>query len=170
MSSRSSSLFVALACGGIVASSSAFAISACSSNSEDGGGGGDAGGNDATNEQHPAPEAGELPDSSKLTLAQCKAKCAPDHPTAVAKEDAIDKCWADNCTGPCIDQSGGFDGGDGGGGGDGDGGGVLCGTSVPSGIDTTCDQCTQAFCCTAWQGCFNDPDCTAYDTCVSKCR
>lgn len=170
---RSYRLFVALACGGMVAGSSSFAISACSSSSDAGGGGGDSGGIDATNEQRPPVEASDV-DSSTITPAQCKASCKADHPNAVPKEDAIDKCWADNCMAPCIDQSGDFDAGDagddGGDGGAADAGGLVCGTTVQSGVTALCDRCTEAFCCTAWRGCFTDPDCAAYDKCFAKCN
>lgn len=168
---RGTSLIVALASAGLVTCSGAFAISACSSSTTDTGTG-DGGGSDAAPDTRKLVEGGEDPDSgTKLTPAQCEAKCKTDHPNAAPKEDAIDKCWTDNCTAPCIDQSGGFDAGDDGGADAAvDAGGMLCGTEVSSGVDETCDKCTEAFCCTSWKGCFNDPDCTAYDTCIGDCQ
>ena len=120
-------------------------------------------------------EAGEEPDSGKLTTAQCEAKCKADHPAAVAKSDAVDKCWATNCTAPCIDDNGGFDAGADGGGADAavDAGATLCGTEVTSGVGAvggSCDQCTTAFCCVSWKGCFGEADCTAYDGCIGDCQ
>ena len=167
---RGSSLIVALASAGLVASSGAFAVSACSSSTVGDGGGG--GGVDAAADGRKVVEAGPEPDSAtKPTTAQCEANCKTTYPAAVAKSDAVDTCWAKNCTAPCIDQNGGFDGGtDGGADAAVDAGGMLCGTEVSSGVDETCDQCTEAFCCTSWRGCFNDKDCTAYDSCIGDCQ
>src|SRR4051812_22984458 len=112
MSSRRSpfGFIVAIASAGLLACSGAVAISACSSSTDDTGTGD--GGADAAPDTRKVVEAGPEEDTgTKLTPAQCEAKCKADHPSAAAKEDAIDKCWTDNCNAPCIDQSGGFDAG-----------------------------------------------------------
>jgi hypothetical protein len=169
MSSRRgmSGLIVALASAGLVASSGAFAISACSSSTTTNGGDPPEGGTDAGLDARKVVEAGEELDSAKQTPEQCEAECKVKHPAGV-KEDAIDKCWADNCEAPCLDQSGGFDAGPDAS--DVDAGGLLCGTDVSSGVDENCDKCTEAFCCTSWKGCFDDPECLAYDQCIGVCN
>lgn len=165
-SRRTSGLIVALASAAVVASSGALAVSACSSSTDDAAST-DAGLDVAPDVRRVVEEAGEDPDTGVLTPAQCAARCKADHPTAPAKEDAIDKCWGDNCSAPCVEQSGGFDGGTDARA-DADAG--VCGTPNTSGLDETCDQCTEAFCCTSWTSCFNDPECAAYDKCVGACK
>lgn len=164
----SSGLFFMVACAGLAASSGAFAVSACSSSTAEG----TADGGDAATDGRRVVDGGGDPDS--MTPEQCVAQCAIDHPSGMTKYNAIDTCWAANCQAPCVDQSGGFDAGDAGdaGGADSgvDAGGVVCGTDVSSGVDTTCDRCTEAFCCTAWKGCFGDTDCTAYNKCLGICN
>jgi hypothetical protein len=108
------------------------------------------------------------------TPEQCLARCDKTFPTSVPKYDAIDTCWAANCKPSCVDQNGMFDAGDVDGGFDGggavnDGGTNLCGTEVVSGVDRACDDCTTAYCCPAWQGCYADKDCLDYNTCVNDC-
>jgi len=162
---RGMSMIVALASAGLVASSGAFAVSACSSSTV----GSDVGGGDAAAEARAVVEAGAEPDSStKPTPEQCEANCKAAHPGAAPKLAAIDTCWAANCKPSCVDDTGGFDAGA-----DADAavdaGDLLCGTEYSSG-DDTCDQCTAALCCPSWGGCFSDPDCTAYDTCIGDCQ
>lgn len=172
----SAGVFAALLSGGMVAGSAAFAIGACSSSSENTGVGGSDAAQDAPVADAPRRlDASEELDSSKPSKAQCRARCRADHPNAIPKEDAIDRCWAERCAGPCVDQNSDFDGGgdpgDGGadaGGGDAAGGGV-CGTADPSGISAACDRCTDARCCDAWKACFDDSDCAAYDYCYGAC-
>jgi hypothetical protein len=170
-SPRSSRVYIAFTAASLLLASGAFAISACSSTTAVGGDTTPDGSADATPDRKVGADAAEVDSGTPLTPAQCQAQCQADHPNAVAKENAIDTCWTANCQAPCIDQSGGFDAGpdaavDGGA----DAGGDVCGTQVSSGVDLTCDQCTNAFCCTSWQGCFNDPDCTAYDKCLGDCN
>lgn len=101
------------------------------------------------------------------TATDCETKCFQDHPTGEMRYDAIDVCWEAKCKGPCVDSSGMFDAGaDAGDAGD---GAVLCGTEVTSGVDMACDQCTDAFCCAEWQGCFKNDDCIALNDCLSEC-
>lgn len=70
-------------------------------------------------------------------------------------------------------RHGGFDGGassDGGDAGDdaGTAGPPLCGTGVTT-DSPDCDRCTEAFCCAAWTGCFDDQDCSDLDDCLASC-
>lgn len=175
--SRSNSGFiVALLCVSFLAVSGSFAISACSS-STDSGAAAD-GGSDAQIDVRKVVDTGSPEDTGPgtLTQAQCEAKCKTDFPGASAKEDAIDTCWSEHCDDPCHNGSGTFDGGTDGGGAEIDAGGMLCGTAITTGAGMTpaeeaaCNRCTEAFCCTAWKGCFGDKDCTAYDSCLGDCR
>jgi hypothetical protein len=174
--SRSNSGFiVALFSASLLAVSGSLAISACSSSTDSGAGTTD-GGTDAQPDARQIVDAGAPEDSATTpTQAQCLAKCKTDFPGASAKEDAIDQCWTDNCDDPCFNVSGAFDGGTDGGAAV-DAGGMLCGTEVTSGVgmspaeEDACNRCTEAFCCTAWKGCFGDPDCTAYDSCLGDCN
>jgi hypothetical protein len=165
MSTRRSTpgLLVVLAAAGLAACGGALAISACSS-STDTPAGSDAG--DAATDSRKVVEGDDAAPDAGAEAGSCADTCAALHPTAVAKDDAIGTCWDDNkCTPICVDgYDGGFDGGDGGLA----DGGALCGTDVPS-VNDACDQCTEAYCCTSWKGCFGDPECSAYEDCLGNC-
>ena len=144
-------------------------MSACSSTT-DAGTAAPEGGADAAPDTRKIVEAGPADDSAPpQTPEECVAACNAAHPSSVAKETAIDTCWAASCKGPCVDDpptaydAGLADGGD---------AGVdasdVCGTGVNS-ATVDCDKCTQANCCPSWQGCFNNTDCTALDDCIGKC-
>jgi hypothetical protein len=158
----------------LLAGGAGFAISACSSTTTaapDTEAGVDAG-NDARTKvdgSKPVDTDSAVPE----TGPECLKRCATEHPASVAKYDAVDTCWAASCNASCVAQNGMFDAGgiDGGfdAGGVNDGGTDLCGTMVSSGVDMACDDCTTAFCCPAWKGCYNDQDCLAYNTCVNDC-
>lgn len=111
------------------------------------------------------------------TTEQCVAACEAKYAAGLTKDKAIDQCWAQSCKGPCVDGTGMFDGGvsDGGDAGamddagdGGDGGGASCQNGVETG-DPACNACTAAFCCGAWDGCFQDKDCAALNDCRSNC-
>jgi hypothetical protein len=160
-------LFVALVAAGLVGSTGALGVSACSSSTDDAPA--PAPGTEAGPDVRITVDGGPEEDGSKPeTVAECEAKCNVKFPTAQAKVDIIDKCWDDNCAAPCVDQSGGFDAGEAGVPDAGDGG-TVCGTEILSGVDTRCDQCTETFCCTSWRGCYADPDCNAYNSCLIDC-
>ena len=150
------------------------AIAACSSSSEDTATSMPAGGRDAALDAVIADgETRDLDAAPEVTAAECLAKCKTLHPSAVSKYDAIDTCWTQSCKGPCIDSSGmfdaGADAGEGGSGNANDGGTNLCGTPVASAVDRACDDCTEALCCPAWKGCYDDADCLDYNRCVNAC-
>ena len=173
MISRSTRLVVSAAAVLLFAGGAGFSISACSSSS-DAVATADAA-TDATTDARVKVDGGKPDegDSSTQTPAQCVAACnAAASAGAKAKYGAIDTCWAASCQGPCVDDpptpfdAGVSDGGDGG-----DGGvdaSDLCGTNLTTG-DMNCDNCTQARCCDAWGGCFNDTDCSALDKCIGTC-
>lgn len=160
--------------GGVtaLAACASFLIGACSETAADVAVG-DAGSDVTTpSKPKPATDSGRVnePDSG-TPHERCVAACDATHPGAAAKEAAIDTCWSAFCNAPCVDQSSAeFDAGDDAGGDAGsDGGAGVCGTSIGSGVSRSCDDCTAANCCTSWRGCFDDPDCNAYDSCLADC-
>lgn len=172
MSPRSATRFSALALSAAAFAGAAFAFTACSS-SEDPATPTAEAGVEAGGDAKPAPDANTGTDSAtKPTFEQCVDQCFKDHPSSKAKYDAVDTCWAASCKGPCVDENGMFDAGaeagtpDAGGN---DGGNGLCGTEIASGIDKACDDCTEANCCTAWEGCYKDKDCLELNDCIGTC-
>lgn len=173
MSSRRTpfGLFFVMASFALAGVGAAVTVSACSSSS-DATGDGDDGGTDAPRDRSVGDTAVEPVDSATPeTTDQCFARCAKEHPAAVAKYDAIDTCWAASCQGPCVDEDGTYDAGpDAAEGGTGnDGGTSLCGTEISSGIDRACDDCTEAACCPSWKACYDNDDCLDYNDCVGNC-
>lgn len=176
ISRRSSSRFaLSVAAALLLACGAGFGISACSSSSTDAGTPVAEAGVDATTDARIKVDA-TTPDEDAAvpeTSEQCLARCGKEHPAAVAKYDAVDTCWAASCNASCVVQNGMFDAGDVDGGFDAggvnDGGTNLCGTEVSSGVDQACDDCTTAFCCPSWKGCYDDADCLDYNGCVNDC-
>ncbi len=131
-------------------------------------------GSDASKPSTPKSDAGSSGGDSggTETWEECIAACETKHAAGLAKDKAIDTCWAQSCQGPCIDGNGVFDAGipDGGDAGDdaGDGGAGQCKNGVETG-DDACNDCTAAFCCGAWDGCFDDQDCADLNDCRSAC-
>ena len=128
-------------------------------------------GADAPGANRPAP-AGDNDASDPST---CRDRCAAAHPAAVLEDKAIDTCWRKYCQAPCIDETPDIgdagavvgDGGDGGNASPGADAGTCKSNLV---TDTaSCDQCTGTFCCTAWDGCFQDPECSALEACYQQC-
>lgn len=175
MSSRRSpfGLFVVMASFAFAGVGAGVTISACSSSTESTTTTtADDGGADAPRDRSLGDTAPEPTDSAtKETTEQCVARCGKMHPTAVAKYDAVDTCWAASCKGPCVDGDGMYDAGPNApeGGTGNDGGTNLCGTMISSGVDRACDDCTEAACCPAWKGCYDNDDCLDYNTCVGEC-
>jgi len=148
----------------------AFAFTACSSTVEPAtpGDAGVEGGGDAK----PQPDAFVPPEDSatKPTPEQCEAQCFVTHAGAKAKYEGVDTCWEAKCKGPCVDDTGTYDGGtaDAGAGDAGENG--LCGTEYGSGYDTpACDNCTTDNCCAEWTACYGSKDCQDLDECIGKC-
>jgi hypothetical protein len=170
MSSRASYRFaLPFLAAVVVASSAAFAVTACSSVTTAGTtsteGGTDAGGDSA----RITVEAGPERDSAMptQTTQECIDACNALHPGSVAKLAAVDTCWQTNCKGPCLDNP--PTGYDAGGGQDaGADASDVCGSGVST-TEPTCNDCTQQYCCTPWNGCFMDTDCTTLDDCIGKC-
>jgi hypothetical protein len=174
---RSSTRFaLSVAAALLFASSAGFAISACSSSSTGAGDTATEGGTDASTDGRikvdssvPVDTDSSVPETSE----QCLARCGTEHPGSAPKYDAVDTCWAASCKSSCVDGTGMFDAGgiDGGfdAGGVNDGGTNLCGTEVSSGVDMACDDCTTAFCCPQWKGCYDNQDCLDYNDCVNDC-
>jgi hypothetical protein len=109
----------------------------------------------------PAPEE---PDAEEPK--SCRERCEEAHPTALAKDEAIDSCWETNCGGPCIQELP-------------PDGGIAADGAAPDGgtcispvltISLACDECTNMFCCASWDGCFQDPECTALNACYQQCN
>jgi hypothetical protein len=172
---RSSTRFaLSLSAALLLACGAGFAISACSSSSTDASAPATEAGADATPDARIKVDSSTPDEDAAVpeTSEQCLARCGKEHPSSVAKYDAVDTCWAASCNASCVAQNGMFDGGvEGGadGGGDNDGGTNLCGTEVSSGVDKACDDCTEQFCCPSWKGCYDDADCLDYNSCVNDC-
>lgn len=144
----------------------AFAMPACSSSSETVVSGGDASA-DAPKDTSSGETSVE--DAHTQTFDECAEECRQAHPSGAAKDDAIDSCWEAKCDDPCFGSGASIpDGGypDAGVGTD----GGMCQNDVDfEPPDPTCSACTQAYCCAAWDGCFNDDDCLALNDCYNAC-
>jgi hypothetical protein len=92
-------------------------------------------------------------------VAACISACETKYPKGVQLGKAIDTCWSKSCPTECN--------------------GIGTGTSKPaahgqcdnpvSTPSADCSQCTVDSCCTAWDACFDDADCTALNTCSIAC-
>jgi hypothetical protein len=148
----------------------AFLFSACSSSDSPSGGDTQDAAPDARKEAGPPVDSGDGEDEDAgLTIDECYAKCEADHPSGLVLDRKIDDCWEANCAGPCVDGTSGFDAGSADGGDAGDAGAPMCQNDVET-DDTSCNACTQTFCCESWDGCFNDDDCAALNDCRSSCE
>ncbi|MBX3192107.1 MAG: hypothetical protein KF819_34270 [Labilithrix sp.] len=157
-------LFIALFASALVTVGGAVSFMGCSSSGTDDTGVPE-GGADAPADRKVVEAAPTEDSGPKL---ECEAQCFADHPTAKAKYEAVDTCWETNCEGPCYDETGIFDGGVEGGAVH-DGGNGLCQTEIASGVDRACDECTEAFCCSSWKGCYEDDDCLELNDCIANC-
>ncbi len=164
------SVFLVAAC---FTAAAALAFTACSSDTTvvAGDGGSDAGsGGDVKQIDSfvpPAEDSGKKP-----TPAECENECFKTFATSKPAYDAVDTCWTNKCKGPCVDGTGGFDGGasEGGAPDAGDAGAQgICGTDYGS-DDVDCDNCTTANCCTEWKGCYGDTKCQGLDKCIGDCN
>lgn len=126
-------------------------------------------GAEAGGDAKPQPDAFVPPTDSgtKLTPEQCEAECFKTNAGAKAKYEGVDTCWEAKCKGPCVDETGIYDGGSADAGDAGDQG--LCGTEYGSGIDLACDNCTTDNCCAEWTACYGSKDCQDLDECIAKC-
>ena len=146
----------------------AFAFTACSS-SEDPTTATDAGSEGGGGDAKPQPDAFVPPTDSatKPTPEQCEAQCFVTHAGAKAKYEGVDTCWEAKCKGPCVDDTGVYDGGSADAGDAGEEG--LCGTEYGSGLSTACDNCTTDNCCAEWTGGYGSKDCQDLDECIGTC-
>lgn len=115
-----------------------------------------------------APATGDAGGGSSTTgtsvdggdpVAACIAACEAKHPNGALIGKGIDTCWAKSCPTACD--------------------GIGSGVSKPPGhgscqnpVSTpsaNCSQCTVDKCCSAWDACFNDADCSALNTCSIAC-
>jgi hypothetical protein len=118
----------------------------------------DGNGPEANRPTPPEPDA-EEPKS-------CRQRCEEAIPEgALAKDEAINSCWKTFCGRPCIEELA-PDGGVAADGAAPDGG--TCVSPVVT-ISLACDECTNTFCCASWDGCFQDPECSALNVCYQQC-
>lgn len=92
-------------------------------------------------------------------VAACLSACEAKHPKGALIGKGIDTCWAKSCGTACD--------------------GIGSGTSKPaahgacrnpvSTPSADCSQCTVDKCCSAWDACFDDADCSALNTCSIAC-
>jgi len=153
MSSRAISALVLLA-GGLFGLANAIAGCSDEEPTSAADAGIEAAGPDAN---RPAPPDVDVP---SLT---CEERCREAHPAGVAKDEAVSSCWDTHCTGPCIEQLPGDGGTDGAAP---DGG--TCVSPVVT-VSAACDECTNTFCCTEWDVCFQEPECAALNACYQQC-
>lgn len=92
-------------------------------------------------------------------VAACISACEAKHPKGAQIGKAIDTCWSKSCPTECN--------------GIGTGaakspahGSCRNPVSTPS---ADCSQCTVDSCCSAWDACFDDADCSALNTCSIAC-
>ena len=143
----------------VSSAASAFAAGMMTGCSEDEPAGpGDAGSDGSRPDANrPAPTE---PDARPKT---CREQCEEAHPTGLPKDEAVNSCWETHCNVPCIEQLPG-DGGIDGAAPD----GAACESPVVT-VSVACDECTNAFCCGAWDGCFQEPECAALNACYQQC-
>jgi hypothetical protein len=115
-----------------------------------------------------APDANRpaRPGDDAAPPKSCREECEEAHPTALPKDEAINSCWETFCGSPCIEATP-PDSGLAADGAAPDGG--TCISPVVT-ISLACDECTNTFCCTAWDGCFQDAECSALNACYQTCE
>jgi hypothetical protein len=97
--------------------------------------------------------------SGGQTFDQCISACEAKYPKGVAIGKGIDQCWAKSCSTDCN--------------------GLGAGMQFPPAHGTcknvvetpgaACSQCTVDHCCTAWDACFDNADCSALNQCSIAC-
>jgi hypothetical protein len=116
-----------------------------------------------------APARQAPSDDGEPDAGDCRTACETAHPAAVALDRAIVACWQASCAEACLDPDAGApDGGDGGDTGAAPPDAGACSRPVATG-NPSCDGCTTASCCRAWDGCFGDAECTALEACYRAC-
>ncbi len=109
----------------------------------------------------PGPNRAAPPEEVAEAPKTCRERCTEAHPTAAAKDRAIETCWSTHCAGPCFEglsddaEAGAPDAG-------------SCAAPVVT-VSSSCDRCTSAACCAAWDGCFQDAECSALNDCYRQC-
>jgi hypothetical protein len=110
-----------------------------------------------------------LPPEDDAARPTCAEACEADHPSGLVKDRALLACWDTHCRASCIAPEAGpvtptEDGGDAG-----DGGAEPACTTEVITVRATCDDCTRAACCSAWDACFQDQDCIDLNRCYQTC-
>jgi hypothetical protein len=92
-------------------------------------------------------------------LAACISACETKYPNGTQLGGGIDACWSKSCATECI--------------------GIGTGQIRPPGrgsctnpVSTpsaACSQCTVDHCCTPWDACFGDDQCSALNKCSIAC-
>jgi hypothetical protein len=89
----------------------------------------------------------------------CRESCDKDHGAGSTKNHAVDACWQTHCATECVAQT------------PSDAGAADAGTCTQPVVTVSneCDSCTRAFCCTEWDDCFGDAECSALNACYQTC-
>jgi hypothetical protein len=97
--------------------------------------------------------------SGGQTFDQCISACEAKYPKGVAIGKGIDQCWAKSCSTDCNGLGAGmqFPPAHG-----------MCKNVVET-PGAACSQCTVDHCCTAWDACFDNADCSALNQCSIAC-
>ena len=97
--------------------------------------------------------------SGGQTFDQCISACEAKYPKGVAIGKGIDECWAKSCSTDCNGLGAGmqFPPAHG-----------MCKNVVET-PGAACSQCTVDHCCTAWDACFDNADCSALNQCSIAC-
>ena len=89
---------------------------------------------------------------------QCIAACEAKYPKGAQLAKAIDTCWENKCD-SCLAMGKGTPTGP-------ENGSCRTDVYTPS---SACSQCTVESCCSAWDACFGNADCTALNKCTVAC-
>ena len=117
----------------------------------------------AGHESSPPDANRPAPPDTDAAPKTCREQCREAHPVGVPKDEAVNECWALHCNGPCLEGTNEDAGPDGA---SADGG--ACVSPVVT-VSASCDECTNSFCCTEWDGCFQEPECAALNACYQQC-
>lgn len=91
--------------------------------------------------------------------AACIAACETKHPKGALIGKGIDSCWSKSCPTECNGIGAGAPK-------------AAAHGSCENPVSTPsadCSQCTVDKCCSAWDACFDDADCTALNECSIAC-
>jgi hypothetical protein len=106
----------------------------------------------------PQPNRPAVSENS-ATPETCRESCEKDHGSGITRDRAVDACFQAHCATECIAQTptdaGAPDAG-------------SCTQPVVT-VSDDCDSCTRAFCCTEWDACFGDAECSSLNACYQTC-